>query len=249
MDNKITSIERKITGEPTIVKGTIEENCVFENTIMGGYGTLIIDKEFIDDMASIAQSLTFSNSFIDLFSQVCNKVSDYYTSNQKNELQREETYSQNVVVNEDGMIIGTKISSLKGKNISKCSEKTIAAYIIFKYLFDNNKITRLPSLVLSKLGVFDSEKREPHAFMTFEKESDNYPTKYLLFDIENPTEIADDSGKKYLVPGLYSLTDEEQEAIEIGNQCSPISLFELIGNFQEIGAKRIYGSIIKTKKM
>lgn len=86
MDNKITSIERKITGEPTIVKGTIEENCVFENTIMGGYGTLIIDKEFIDYMASIAQSLTFSNSFIDLFSQVCNKVSDYYTSNQKNEL-------------------------------------------------------------------------------------------------------------------------------------------------------------------
>ena len=160
MDNKITSIERKITGEPTIVKGTIKENCVFENTIMGGYGTLIIDQEFIDDMASIAQSLTFSNSFIDLFSQVCNKVSDYYTSNQKNELQREETYSQNVVVNEDGMIIGTKISSLKGKNISKCSEKTIAAYIIFKYLFDNNKITRLPSLVLSKLGVYPGRARE-----------------------------------------------------------------------------------------
>ena len=35
---------------------------------------------------------------------------------------------------EDGMIIGTRISSLKGKNIAQCSEKSIAAFIILKRL-------------------------------------------------------------------------------------------------------------------
>ena len=33
--------------KPTIVTDDIKENCLLENTMIGGYGTAIIDKDFI----------------------------------------------------------------------------------------------------------------------------------------------------------------------------------------------------------
>lgn len=40
--------------KPTIVTDDIKENCLLENTMVSGYGTAIIDKDFIQDMNKIA---------------------------------------------------------------------------------------------------------------------------------------------------------------------------------------------------
>lgn len=48
--------------KPTIVTDDIKENCLLENTMIGGYGTAIIDKDFIQDMNKIAESIDTSNS-------------------------------------------------------------------------------------------------------------------------------------------------------------------------------------------
>ena len=61
----------------------------------------------------------------------------------------EKIYDEKAITDEDGMVIGTKISDLKGMNVALCSEKSTAAYIILKNLYDNNKISRKPFLNLS----------------------------------------------------------------------------------------------------
>lgn len=46
--------------KPTIVSGDIKENCLLENTMIGGYGTAIIDKDSIQDMTKIRDGLNSS---------------------------------------------------------------------------------------------------------------------------------------------------------------------------------------------
>ena len=140
------------------------------------------------------------------------------------------------------MVIGTKISDLKGMNVALCSEKSTAAYIILKNLYDNNKITRKPSLNLSYLREELSCDSNPHAFVTLSKEDVSYPAKHLLYDVENPTVLENDKKERFALVGLYALTDEEKEDIDNGYECVPTSLYEIMGNYKEVNAKRVYGS-------
>ncbi len=243
----INKIEKSLNNIPTIVNQTIGENCIFENTIVG-FGTIIIDKEFINDMNMFSEKLKDNKNLISLITMIYNDVYNYFYSKNENNKSREETYFSNYVTDEEGMIIGTKLSSLKGKNIAKCSEKSIAAYIILKKMYEMNYITRKPSLVLSYLTSEDFQN-ESHAFVMLNKEMCNDPTKHLIFDIENPSLIECD-GKKEIAVGLYSLTDDEYNNLINGHECSPKSLYEFISSsYHEVSDKRTYGNVsyVKTK--
>ncbi len=229
--------------KPTIVTGDIKENCLLENTMIGGYGTAIIDKDFIQDMNKIAEEIdTKNNNFATITTSLQNKIYEYFYSKEGNNLSREKIYDKKAIVDEDGMVIGTKISDLKGMNVALCSEKSTAAYIILKNLYDNNKITRKPSLNLSYLREELSCDSNPHAFVTLSKEDASYPAKHLLYDVENPTVLENDKKERFALVGLYALTDEEKEDIDNGYECVPTSLYEIIGNYKEVNAKRVYGS-------
>ena len=242
------SIERNWNGMPTIIEEKIQDGCRFENTLMSGWGTLVIDNDFINDMNLIANELKDEKNLASLLFKIYTKIYDYFYSTEKNDKSREETYFNNVVTDEDGMIIGTKISSLKGKNISKCSEKSIAAYIILEKIYSIGNMTRKPSLTLSHLKT-ESIKPEPHAFVMLNRENSTEPTKHLIFDVENPTLIEDSNGKHQYLTGLYSLTDEQYNDFINGLECNPISLYELLGDYHEVGEKRTYGNVKNTKSL
>ena len=239
------TIGRNWNGMPTIVNNKLENGVLFENTL-AGFGTIILDKDFIDEMILIANDVQKSDSFMSMLFSIHNKVNDYFRSDNINNQSREQTYANNEVIDEDGMIIGTKISSLKGKNIAKCSEKSIATYIILEKLYEIGRITRKPSLVLSQLTT-EQSKNEPHAFVMLNKES-NDPTKHLIFDVENPTLVEDNLGKEQFFAGIYSLTDDEYNNLLNGYSCTPTSLYEIVGDYKEIGEKRTYGNIELDKK-
>ena len=103
--------------KPTIVTDDIKENCLLENTMIGGYGTAIIDKDFIEDMNKIAESIDTSNSnLIAIITDLQNKIYEYFYSKDGSSLSREKIYDEKAIVNEDGMVIGTKISDLKERS-------------------------------------------------------------------------------------------------------------------------------------
>lgn len=234
--------------KPTIVTDDIKENCLLENTMVSGYGTAIIDKDFIQDMNKIAEEIdTSNNNFVTITTTLQNKIYEYFYSKEGNNLSREKIYDEKAITDEDGMVIGTKISDLKGMNVALCSEKSTAAYIILKNLYDNNKISRKPFLNLSYLREELSCDKNPHAFVTLSKEDASYPAKHLLYDVENPTVLENDKKERFALVGLYALTAEEKEDIENGYECTPTSLYEILGNFKEISAKRVYGSKEKKK--
>ena len=239
----ISKIIRNYDGSPLLVTDTIEENCEFENTMIEGFGTIIIDKDFLEDSSLSITDEEASKGLVYMLTTLRNKIVDYYCSDEENVDSRKQTYASNYLVNEEGLILGTKLSSLKGKNISECSEKSIAAYVVLERLFKAGKITRKPTLILSSLST-ESCESEPHAFLLIDKESDDYPTKHILFDPQNPTDIKDISNdKESRFVGLYSLSDEEYESIVIGKKCTPKSLYEFMSpNYKEFGEKRFYGS-------
>ena len=138
-------------------------------------------------------------------------------------------------------------SSLKGKNIAKCSEKSIAAYIVLDKLYAIGKITRKPLLVLSQLTT-EKSKEAPHAFVLLNKECNN-PTKHVIYDIENPTLVVDEFGEKQYFAGLYSLTDEQYDSLLNGSYCEPTSLYKILGNYREVSDKRIYGRTRQSKSL
>lgn len=243
----ISYIERNSDGVPTIIDGTIKEGCLFENTLMKGWGTIVIDNEFINDIIKIVNENELSPNLIELLTNINNKINNYFYSTGENNKLREETYANSYVMDENFQIIGTKLSSLKGKNVAVCSEKSIAAYIALKNLYDKNKISRKPSMILSTLSI-ENTSSEPHAFILIDKDDDKYPTKHILFDAENPTLIKNGNGYEQKYVGLYSLTDEDREGIVKGISCTPTSLFELLNpNFHDVGEKRIYGNRKLTK--
>ena len=229
---------------PKVFQEMISEGCVICNN-PAHWGDMIIDKPFLDEMYKIGEECIMKESthLILLLFDITNKIISYFFSDEKNKLSREETYVDNNVVNDEHMIIGTKMSSLKGKNIAECSEKSVAAYIIMKNLYDNKKISIKPKLILSRMGL-DSNSLIKHAFVTLERKGDEFP-KYFLWDVENPTAIIDSNGKESILGGIFALTDEENKNIEEGIQCSPTSIYETCG-YQVIDEPRIYG--IKAKK-
>jgi hypothetical protein len=228
--------------EPTIVEDEIENDCTFENSFIEGSATIIIDEEFIKEMKLIANDIEKnSQHLIQMFENVHKAVCNYFSSSEVNKKSRKETYYELTVCDENGQAIGTKISSLKGKNISMCSEKSVAAYIILEELFSRGIIARKPALVLSKLST-ESKEAEPHAFVMINKESPEETFKHLLFDVENPTKVEYKNGENYTVIGLYSLTDGEYEDFLNGLGCIPKSIYEVSGEYREISEKRIYGN-------
>lgn len=247
MENKkVDHIIRNWDGSPTIEDGIIEENCLFDNALIEGWGTIIIDKEFIDSMNEIADNYEVPNDMIRTFTDINNYITDYFFSEEENESNRKETYSNNHVTDEYGMIIGTKLSSLKGKNVAECSERSIAAYLILDRLFKSGKMNRKPNLMLSSLKT-DTIEEGPHAFITMSRETSKYPLKHLLYDPQNPTRVTYQD-KEYNCIGLYSMTDEEYDDLLNGIECTPKSTFELIdSNYTEISEKRTYGSKTKNK--
>lgn len=242
-------ITRHMDGRPTIIDGSIEDGCLFENSIMEGYGTIIIDKEFIEELLASINENELPQKFIGLLTYINNKVNDYFYGSNNKDVSRKEAYADSCVVADEGMVIGTKLSSLKGKNVALCSEKSIAAFIILDNLYKKGKLTRKPSMVLSTLAT-EQTSDEPHAFILMEREQDNYPTRHLLYDIENPTPVEDGNGNKNNFVGIYSLTDEQYNNILNGIECTPTSLFELLqSGWADVGTKRIYGSIKLNKTL
>ncbi len=246
--DNMKEITRSYSGMPTIVESEIEEGCCFNNTLFGGYGTLVIDKKFIDRMKSIANEAKDEKNFVKMLTIIKNSVEDYFYSSEKNSKSREEVYEDNVVTDDEGMIIGTNISSLKGKNVAKCSEKSIASFIVLKELNKMGIVKRKPYMVLSKLATENSDP-EPHAFIMINLDEQNDATKYLLFDPENSTIVKDKSNQQIKVVGLYILNDEQYDSLMKGSVCSPISLFEFSGWYQEVGEKRTYGNIEENKTL
>lgn len=247
----ISCIKRYIDGTPTIIDGSIQGGCLFENSIIEGYGTIIIDKEFIDEILLITDESELPSELpselTELMLYINNKVKEYFCSSITNNDSREDTYDKNCVLDNEGMIIGTKLSSLKGKNIALCSEKSIATYLILENLYKRGKISRRPLMVLSTLRTKNTP-REPHAFILIDKEQDNYPTKYLLYDAQNPTLLENESGKRLYTPGLYTLSDEQHNNILNGCECTPLSLFEVIcQDLHSVEDERIYGTKLLNK--
>jgi len=242
-------ITRHMDGSPTIIDGSIEDGCLFENSIMEGYGTLIINKEFIEELLATINENELPKKFIAFLTYINNKVIDYFYDSNNKAVSRKDAYADSYVVDDEGMIIGTKLSSLKGRNVALCSEKSIAAFIILDNLYKKGKLTRKPSMVLSTLATKQTSD-EPHAFILMEREQDDYPTRHLLYDIENPTLVEDANGNKNNFIGLYSLTDEQHNDIVRGIECVPTSLFELLqSGWTDVGTKRIYGSVKLNKTL
>lgn len=242
------NIERNWNGMPTIVEDKIEDGCTVENALIAGWSTIIIDSDFINEMNLIANELKDEKNLISLLFKIQTKINDYFSSTEQNDKSREETYFSDYVVDENMMVIGTNLSSLKGKNIAKCSEKSIAAYLILEKIYSMGKTSRKPELTLSHLKTA-STNPEPHAFIMLNKENCNDVTKHLIFDVENPTLFEDSNGKQLYLIGLYSLNDEQYDNLVNGLVCSPTSLYEILSDYHEIGDKRTYGNIKNTKSL
>lgn len=249
ISKSITSIKRHIDGTPTLINCSIKEGCTVENSIIEGYGTIIIDKNFIDEILTIINNNRFSSNLIELLMRLNSIVNDYFYSSNINNKSRIEIYDEFAVVDSEGMVIGTKISSLKGKNVALCSEKSIAVYILLENLYKKGIITRKPTMILSTLRT-ESATIEPHAFVLIDKDDDEYPTKHLLYDVQNPTLLENESGKRLYSLGLYTLLDEQFDNIVNGFECTPKSLFEVLRqDLHDVGDKRIYGSITLNKSI
>lgn len=249
ISKSITSIKRHIDGTPTLIDCVIKEECTFENSIIEGYGTIIIDKKFIDEILTIINNNRLPSNLTELLMHLNRIVKDYFYSSSINNKSRIEIYDEFAVIDSEGMVTGTKISSLKGKNVALCSEKSIAVYIVLENLYKKGIITRKPKMVLSTLRT-ENTSNEPHAFVLIDKDDDEYPTKHLLYDIQNPTLLEDELGNRLYSLGLYSLSDEQYDNIINGFECTPISLFEVMRqDLHDVGDKRIYGSITLNKSI
>ena len=231
-------IERFMDGRPTIVSDKLVEGQLVENTVVG-FGTIILDKDFLHAMDVIVNTVSDDKKLISLITSINNKINDYFYSKEINTKSRYEIYSENEVADEDGLIIGTKLSALKGKNVALCSEKSLAAYVILEKLYSMGSITRKPTFVLSMLTTNDSNEG-PHAFVLLNKDVSD-PTRNLLFDPENPTLIEDNDNNIQKATGLYSLTDAEYHDLINGLSCTPKSLYEFLEGYHEVSEKRIYG--------
>ena len=62
------------------------------------------------------------------------------------------------------------------------------------------------------------------------------------------TLVGDNLGKEQFFAGIYSLTDDEYNNLLNGYSCTPTSLYEIVGDYKEIGEKRTYGNIELDKK-
>lgn len=245
-ENYVTHIERKPNMMPTIVDKTIKAGCLYDNTFGNDCGRIIIDNTFINDMLNLINKINVQNNFFNTLTLISNEINNYFYSscNSNTVNDRIKEYSIDVVKDEDGMIIGRNLSSMKEKNIAMCSEKSIATYIILENLYKSKVISFKPLLVSSYLF------NEAHAFILLDNFEKEYPTKHFLFDIENPIITKDKNNKQVILIGLYSLTDEQYDAFINGKSCTPLSFYEI--SYPEmfcIDEKRIYGNDTVPKKL
>lgn len=239
--NRIT---RHIDGSPTVIDGSIVEDCLFDNSILRGIDTIIIDKEFIEELLASINEDELPTNLIGLLTYINIKIVNYFYSSNMRNVSRRKVYADSCVKDDEDAIMGTKLSSLKGKNVAVCSEKSIAAFIILDNLYKKGKLSRKPLLIGSTLN------DESHVFIIMDKEQDDYPTKHLLYDPENCTQVEDVNGNKNNFVGIYSLTDEQRNDIISGTECVPTSLFELLqSGWTDVGPKRIYGSVKLNKTL
>ncbi len=230
-------------GIPTIISGIIQEDCIIRISMMGD--AMIIDKKFIEEIMSIVNNSEIPKDLMNLLIFIQNVINNYFYSSNGYDKSRGNFYSEFSEKDDEGASIGTKISLTKGKNIAKCSEKAVTAYIILDKLYREGKITRKPSLILSSLST-EKLKSGPHAFIIIDGKGE-YPTKHMLYDPENSTLIEDNNGKSYK-PGVYCLTDEQRENIVSGVECTPESVYSVFNTpYHVIGDSLTYGSIKMTK--
>lgn len=242
----ISFIERDINCTPTIIDGSIQEGCIFRNTFLADYGTIIVDKDFIDEILLIIEGNEWPSDFIELLLNIYNIVKNYFYSSTSNS-DRVNVYDEYCILDDEGRPIGTKLSSLKGKNVALCSEKSVATYIILDNLYRKGKVDHRPSMILSNLRTRNTPS-EPHAFILVDKEQDSYPTRHVLYDVQNPTLIEDELGERMYTLGLYTLSDEQHNNIIKGIECTPRSLAEVMRkDMHDIGDERIYGSFTLDK--
>ena len=236
----LNRIRRHIDGRPTIVE-SIEEECLFDN---GFFSNIIIDQKFIEELLSTIKEDKLPKNLISLLTYINAKIINYFYSSSIENKDRIKVYFDFAVKDDEGEVIGTRLSSLKGKNVAMCSEKSIATFIILSYLFKKGKLSRKPSLVGSVLN------NENHVFVIMDREQDEYPTRHLLYDPENFTQIEDTNGIRSNLVGVYSLTDEQHHNILNGVECNPTSLFVLLQpEWTDVSGKRIYGSITLDKSI
>ena len=244
----VDHIIRNWDDTPTIIDGKIKEGCTFDNTLIEGWGTMIVDKDFVNFVDASISSYEPVNDLFQVLTDIQTMVVNYFYSNNQNDNSRAETYDKNYVKDEDGMIIGTNISSLRGKNIAECSEKSLAGYMLLEKMRDTGKMKRKAELFLSTLKT-ETSSSEPHAFLVINGNNSEYPTKHILFDINNISKISVDD-KEYNTVGVFTLTDEEYDNLKEGIMVSPKSLYEVISDeYKEIGEKRTFGSKEKTRTL
>ena len=249
-NDKISYIMRDVERKPTVIDGIIEDNCRLDNSFIPGISTMIIDEEFLRDFRNYAKETEFPKNLVKCLSFISDYVFNYFSSDGKPEGTREAFYINNSVTGDDEFdLIGTKLSSLKGSGHGKCSEKSVASYIILDQLYRDGRISFKPSIVLSYISV-PGRKPEPHAFLMLDNYDKEYPYTHLLFDISNPAYLEDAEGNKGLYVGLFSLDEEQHEKLISGIKCEPTALYEIVTPGVHLaGPVRTYGSLEKEKSM
>lgn len=227
--------------KPTIYNKNVEVGLKVENDMLGT-GTMIVDDLFFEAMKNISTKLEGIDNLGILANKMYQEIRSYFTSSDKNELDRRKTYSNNLEIGADGIIEGVKLSSLKGKNIAMCSEKSIAAYLILNNLYQNNFIKRKPSFMMSYLQTSTKESKEPHAFVLLDDFENDNNFKHILFDVENLTLLENDKGEKFYQPGLYIIDDSNYDLFLNGKQIDVKSVYESNNKYREISPKRLYGN-------
>lgn len=249
--NGIMDIEEDWFGRPVVIDKTLEEGCRVSNDMMGT-GVFIVDEDAIKELLSDfdEENINPSDPRVVLTS-IQRKIQEYFYSDTPSNMTRQEVYCgrEGRVCNEEGMTIGHKLSTFKGKNVAECSEKTVAAYMILETLYRKGAITTKPSILLTKLGTDEIESGK-HACILLDEENEKYPQKHMLYDPENISAVVNDEGQEIFVIGLYALRDNEyNDLTKKGIKCAPKPIIELISPFKVKGGKLIYGSVDRDKEV
>lgn len=242
LDGDISNISAMNLEEAKVVTGKILPNSTIQVNI---FNDLIVDEQFIKDIESMTIEPSKPKDLLSIIYAIQTNILEYFNKIDDNQSEsREDVYTSNLVIDEDGQIKGTMLSSLKGKGVAQCIEKAIVAYMCFKQLIDSYMKNWNVEMIISLMSTEDSTEQVKHAFIILKNKEKNYPSRYILYDPENYSLIHDnEKNEDRYTLGIYSLTDDDMEAIENNVACSPKSFFEVASNgrLEEIASKRIYG--------
>ena len=243
--NEAVTIRRNEDYSPVVYDGLIANGCVFEKSLLGIFGTLIIDQEFINEMHKEANKIKDNYEklgLLDALTEINNDIVSYfYNGNKKGN--KKDAFSSVLTITKEGFTFGTTLSSLKGKNVAECSERSIATYLVLQRLHEDDVINHSPTLVVSYLN------DAPHAFLLLDKKGKNNAIKHLLWDTNNLLEMQNKETKEKIVTlGMFTLSEEERENIVKGTKCSPTPTFTVLDeSWIDLGEQRTYGNALKVK--